>query len=192
MQLGVSVDEERCLAARARRPVPALPGDGRTPVVARPVQVFLLRPERRSGQTKITMEVDCSPEEARRFLGLPDVVPLQEEALAVLRGRAAEAAGTTTPEALARFWPFSLRCRRCSRAPWAAPQGGPRPRATRTGASRPRASDGRLSDAVQVQHTLRRPGPPSPPAPWAVRIRRSPQTSICGVGGRETPGAAQQ
>jgi hypothetical protein len=56
---------------------------------------------------KITMEVDCTPEEARRFLGLPDVAPLQEEALAVLRGRVAEAAAATTPEALARFWmPF--------------------------------------------------------------------------------------
>jgi hypothetical protein len=56
---------------------------------------------------KITMEVDCTPEEARRFLGLPDVVPLQEEALAVLRSRVTEAAGATTPEALARFWmPF--------------------------------------------------------------------------------------
>ena len=56
---------------------------------------------------KITMEVDCTPEEARRFFGLPDVAPLQEEALAVLRGRVAEAAAATTPEALARLWmPF--------------------------------------------------------------------------------------
>jgi hypothetical protein len=56
---------------------------------------------------KITMEVDCTPEEARRFFGLPDLAPLQEEALAVLRSRVAEAAAATAPEALARLWmPF--------------------------------------------------------------------------------------
>jgi hypothetical protein len=26
---------------------------------------------------KISIEVDCTPEEARRFLGLPDVAPMQ-------------------------------------------------------------------------------------------------------------------
>ena len=56
---------------------------------------------------KITMEVDCTPEEARRFFGLPDLAPLQEEVLAVLRSRITEAAAATTPEALARLWmPF--------------------------------------------------------------------------------------
>ena len=56
---------------------------------------------------KITVEVDCTPEEARRFLGLPDLAPLQEEVLAALRGRVAEAAAATAPEALARLWmPF--------------------------------------------------------------------------------------
>jgi hypothetical protein len=28
---------------------------------------------------KVTVEIDCTPEEARRFLGLPDVVPMQHE-----------------------------------------------------------------------------------------------------------------
>jgi hypothetical protein len=27
---------------------------------------------------KVTVEVDCTPEEARGFLGLPDVVPIQQ------------------------------------------------------------------------------------------------------------------
>jgi hypothetical protein len=27
---------------------------------------------------KVTVEVDCTPEEGRRFLGLPDVVPMQQ------------------------------------------------------------------------------------------------------------------
>ena len=31
---------------------------------------------------KITMNVDCTPEEARAFLGLPDVKPMQEQLIA--------------------------------------------------------------------------------------------------------------
>jgi Family of unknown function (DUF6489) len=30
---------------------------------------------------KVTVEVDCTPEEGRRFLGLPDVVPMQQAAM---------------------------------------------------------------------------------------------------------------
>jgi hypothetical protein len=33
---------------------------------------------------KITVEVECTPEEARQFLGLPDVKPLQTIAMAQL------------------------------------------------------------------------------------------------------------
>ncbi len=56
---------------------------------------------------KITMEVDCTPEEARRFLGLPDVAPLQAAAMEQLQARVAEAASATSPEALLRAWmPF--------------------------------------------------------------------------------------
>ncbi|WP_237214945.1 DUF6489 family protein [Falsiroseomonas oryziterrae] len=56
---------------------------------------------------KVTIEVDCTPEEARRFLGLPDLAPLQEEMLARLRERMAEAASANTPEAMLRLWaPF--------------------------------------------------------------------------------------
>ena len=36
---------------------------------------------------KVTIDVDCTPEEARAFLGLPDVQPLQEEMMAALRDR---------------------------------------------------------------------------------------------------------
>ena len=56
---------------------------------------------------KITVEVDCTPEEARRFFGLPDVVPLQEAVMEQMRSRVAEAAAATSPEALMRLWvPF--------------------------------------------------------------------------------------
>jgi hypothetical protein len=36
---------------------------------------------------KVTVEVDCTPEEGRRFLGLPDVVPMQQAAMEKLQQR---------------------------------------------------------------------------------------------------------
>lgn len=36
---------------------------------------------------KIQVEIDVTPEELRRFLGLPDVGPLQQELMAKLRER---------------------------------------------------------------------------------------------------------
>jgi hypothetical protein len=36
---------------------------------------------------KVTVEVDCTPEEARRFLGLPDVVPTQQAVMEKLQQR---------------------------------------------------------------------------------------------------------
>lgn len=53
---------------------------------------------------KITIEVDCTPDEARQFLGLPDVKPLQAAALARLEKRMAEAAEALAPDALMKAW----------------------------------------------------------------------------------------
>ncbi len=53
---------------------------------------------------KITIEVDCSPEEARRFLGLPDVLPMQAAMMEKIQQRMMAAVDTTTPEALLRLW----------------------------------------------------------------------------------------
>lgn len=49
---------------------------------------------------KITVDVDCTPEEARRFLGLPDLAPVHDAWVAGLQARMAEAA---TPEAAAEL-----------------------------------------------------------------------------------------
>jgi len=51
---------------------------------------------------KVTIEVDCSPEEARRFLGLPDVTPLHEEMLKKM----SQAGGLpeTDPAKIAEMW----------------------------------------------------------------------------------------
>jgi Family of unknown function (DUF6489) len=53
---------------------------------------------------KITVEIDCTPDEARRFLGLPDVAPMQEAVVAKLQERITRAVDSTTPEALMKAW----------------------------------------------------------------------------------------
>src|SRR5262245_29902216 len=49
---------------------------------------------------KITINVDCSPEEARAFMGLPDVAPLQEAAMAHMKANLDKAAATMNPETI--------------------------------------------------------------------------------------------
>ena len=41
---------------------------------------------------KVSFDIDCTPEEARRMLGLPDVTPVNEALVAELTKRAAEMA----------------------------------------------------------------------------------------------------
>jgi transcriptional regulator GlxA family with amidase domain len=53
---------------------------------------------------KVTVEVDCPPEEARRFLGLPDVVPMHQAAMEKLQQRMESAVEATTPEASLKAW----------------------------------------------------------------------------------------
>lgn len=49
---------------------------------------------------KITVDVDCTPEEARRFLGLPDVAPMQEAMLAQMQAQMEKAASAIVPETI--------------------------------------------------------------------------------------------
>lgn len=53
---------------------------------------------------KISMEIDCTPSEARRFFGLPDLEPLQTEMMEVLKARMMKSLDLMDPEALARAW----------------------------------------------------------------------------------------
>ena len=53
---------------------------------------------------KITVNVDCTPEEARAFLGLPDLRPLQEAFVAQLQERMTANLAATDGEALMRTW----------------------------------------------------------------------------------------
>lgn len=53
---------------------------------------------------KITINVDCTADEARQFLGLPDVRPLQEALIAEGRERMILAMRTMEPDAMIRQW----------------------------------------------------------------------------------------
>jgi hypothetical protein len=53
---------------------------------------------------KINIELDMSPEEARRLMGLPDVTALQAEMLDNMRKRMKAAVDTSDPEAMLRAW----------------------------------------------------------------------------------------
>ena len=53
---------------------------------------------------KITIDVDCTPEEARTFLGLPDVQPMQAAMMEVVQQRMQQALDSTDPEALMKTW----------------------------------------------------------------------------------------
>lgn len=53
---------------------------------------------------KINVEVECSPEEARAFLGLPDLRPMQDAVLAKMQQQMMDAVEAVSPEALLRTW----------------------------------------------------------------------------------------
>ncbi len=56
---------------------------------------------------KIKIEVDCTPEEARNFFGLPNVKPMQEAVMARIEKQVLDAATSMSPEAILKLWsPF--------------------------------------------------------------------------------------
>lgn len=53
---------------------------------------------------KISVDVDCTPEEARAFLGLPDLRPMQDALVAQLQERLSAGLQAMDGEALMRAW----------------------------------------------------------------------------------------
>jgi hypothetical protein len=53
---------------------------------------------------KVTIEIDCTPDEARVFMGLPDVKPMQAAVMASLEQQAVRAADSFSPDAMLRLW----------------------------------------------------------------------------------------
>lgn len=53
---------------------------------------------------KVTIDVDCTPEEARRFMGLPDVQPMQEAVMREMQDRLLSNLRSMDPESLWKAW----------------------------------------------------------------------------------------
>lgn len=53
---------------------------------------------------KIRIEIDCTPLEARRFLGLPDVEPMQEALMKQMQAQMQKALTVMDPEAVLKTW----------------------------------------------------------------------------------------
>ena len=49
---------------------------------------------------KVTVNVECTPEEARAFMGLPDVVPLQDQMLEQMKVQMQKNAAAMDPETI--------------------------------------------------------------------------------------------
>jgi hypothetical protein len=53
---------------------------------------------------KVNVEVDCTPAEARAFLGLPDVAPLNEALVSEMHARMQANMAAMQPEELMKSW----------------------------------------------------------------------------------------
>ena len=53
---------------------------------------------------KINVEVDCTPAEARAFMGLPDVAPLNEHLVSEMQRRMDANISAMQPEELMKTW----------------------------------------------------------------------------------------
>jgi len=53
---------------------------------------------------KITFDIDCTPEEARRFLGLPDVTEMNQAMTAELQKRLMDNLSAMNAEQLMKTW----------------------------------------------------------------------------------------
>jgi hypothetical protein len=59
---------------------------------------------------KVHVEIDCTPEEARAFFGLPDVTLMQEKLMREVEDRTLAAMRAMDPETLLKTWmPASLQ-----------------------------------------------------------------------------------
>lgn len=57
---------------------------------------------------KVTIEIDCTPEEARAFMGLPDVQPMQAAVMAKMERQMLDNIDALAPETLMKSWMGAL------------------------------------------------------------------------------------
>ena len=53
---------------------------------------------------KINIEIDCTPQEARTFMGLPDVKPMQDAMMNDIQARLQDQLSKMDPETLMKEW----------------------------------------------------------------------------------------
>jgi Tfp pilus assembly PilM family ATPase len=53
---------------------------------------------------KISIDIDCTPQELRTFFGLPDIEPMQDALVARMQQRLATYLDAAEPETLMRIW----------------------------------------------------------------------------------------
>lgn len=53
---------------------------------------------------KVRVDIDCTPEEARVFFGLPDVKPMQDAMMSKLQSEMTKRFADMDPEALMKMW----------------------------------------------------------------------------------------
>lgn len=59
---------------------------------------------------KVRIDIDCTPEEARQFFGLPDVRPMQETLMAEIEARMKANLTAMDPETMLKTWlPASIQ-----------------------------------------------------------------------------------
>src|SRR4051812_46155355 len=58
----------------------------------------------REAAMKVTVNIDCTPEEARTFLGLPDLQPMQAAVMAEVERRMLAEMDRFSPEAIMKSW----------------------------------------------------------------------------------------
>tara|TARA_B100002003_G_C13718388_1_gene359893 strand:- start:143 stop:421 length:279 start_codon:yes stop_codon:yes gene_type:complete len=53
---------------------------------------------------KIKFDIECTPEEARTFLGLPDVIPMQESLMREIEAKMQDNIRNLDPETMVKTW----------------------------------------------------------------------------------------
>ncbi|MGQ0526691.1 MAG: DUF6489 family protein [Alphaproteobacteria bacterium] len=53
---------------------------------------------------KVKFDIECTPEEARTFMGLPDVVPMQDALMKELEERLRDNIRSLDPETMLKTW----------------------------------------------------------------------------------------
>ncbi len=53
---------------------------------------------------KVNIEIECTPDEARTFMGLPDVKPMQAAVMAKLEAQMLEGISALAPDSVLKTW----------------------------------------------------------------------------------------